>query len=274
MLWVPQKGVFRRESNMPTVGSTTFGNAVTTGAASTTKGTPVELIASTAFDTYMMEITAEGYAASGAASPGCLDILVGSATESVLISNLLFGGCGNTTLGGLGPKRWLFPVYIPAGTRIAAQAAGNRTSVAFDVAVHLFGGSGYPPFQVGSKVETYGITTVPNGTTVTVGASGAEGSWAQITSSTTRDHFCLVPSWQANDTTTTLASIQVDVGIGAATESLLGSFNYLSTAAEAMEGSFPLLPIFQNIPAGSRLVMRASSSGAADTSNGVIHGVS
>lgn len=275
MLWVPQKGALLRQSNLPTVGSATFGNAVTTGAASGTKGSVVELISSTNFDSYMVEIWAEGYAASAVASPGCLDILIGSATESILIADLLMGNCGGAITQMTGPKRWIFPLYIPAGSRIAAQAAGSRTSTNFDVGIQLYGGAGYPPFKVGTKVDTYGIGTVPNGTTVTVGGTGAEGSWTQITASTSRDHFCLVPSWQANDSSmTALGVIQVDVGIGSATESLLGSFNYFCQVTESMEGPIQSLPLFGDFPSGSRLVMRASSSVAADTSNGAIHGVS
>lgn len=274
-LWVPQKGRVLTESNLPAVGSATFGNAVTTGAASATKGTPVQLIASTSFDTWGVEIFAEGYAASSTASPGCLDILIGASTESILIADLLMGNCGGAATQQTGPKRWFFPLYIPAGSRIAAQAAGARVSTSFDVGIQLYGGTGYPPWQVGTKVTTYGIGTVPNGTTVTPGGSGAEGSWTQITASTTMDHFCLLPSWQTNDTAmTALGVINVDIGVGSATESQVGSYHYFCQATESMEGPMQALPAFCAVPSGTRLAMRASSSVAVDTSNGAIHGVS
>ncbi len=274
-LWVPNKGDLLTQSNLPTVGSASLGVAVQTGGSSSTKGTPVELIGSTSFDSFWVEIFAEGYAVSAGASQGCLDILVGASTEDILIADLLFGNCGGALTQQTGPKRWLFPLYIPAGTRIAAQAAGTRVSTNFDVGIKLYGGRGYPDCKIGSRVTTYGIGTVPAGTTVTPGGSGAEGSWTEIIASTTDDHFCLVPSFQFNDTTVTALGVyQVDLGCGSATEELLGSFTYFTQATESMDGPHEAFPVIQNIPASTRLVMRASSSVAVNTSNGAIHAVS
>src|SRR3990167_3452343 len=203
MLWVPQKGILRVQHNLGAVGADPFGTSVTTGASASIKGTPAEIFASTSFDAYWVTIIASAYGASGAASEGAMDILIGAATEEVLIPNLLFGYC--CTFGGPAPegwKQWMFPLYIPAGARIAVRAAGARTSTAFQVCMFLHGGSGSPPFRVGSKVTTYGMGTVPNGTSITPGTSGAEGAWAQIVASTTEDHFAFMPSFQiATDTT-------------------------------------------------------------------------
>src|SRR5689334_3769686 len=132
MLWVPQKGIWRMQTNVSNVGSASPGTDVTTHATVTsTKGTPAQLIASSSFDTYLLVIMATNYSNNATASAGCLDILVGSSTEEVLIANLLMGGCGDWAAQNVGPgKIWEFPVYIPAGTRIAAQAAGERLSTA------------------------------------------------------------------------------------------------------------------------------------------------
>lgn len=128
MLWFPTKGRLRSESNVGSVGDTTPGTTVTTGTTFSNKGTPAELIAATAFDSFFIVIVASGYAISGFGSRGCLDILIGAATEAVLIPNLLMGYCGDW-LGSGGvdsaPKCWAFPLYIPAGSRLATQAAGE-----------------------------------------------------------------------------------------------------------------------------------------------------
>jgi hypothetical protein len=266
------------EHNTGTVGAASPGTSVTTGAAAGTKGTAVQLIASTSFDAYWVTVLAHSYSNSATASQGCLDILTGAATEEVLIPNLLMGYCGwfapaSTTCG---PKRWDFPLYIPAGTRLAAQAAGARVSTAMRVAIFLYGGDGYPAFRIGSKVVTYGVT-VPNGTTVTPGATGAEGAWTQITASTTEDHFALVPSWQVSGATVVnLRTLAVDIGLGAATEEEIAQSYWFSTdALEAMNGPHNSMPCFQDIPSGTRLTIRASNSGANDaTYNAAIHGVS
>ena len=277
MLWTPQKGIVRVQHNTGTVGTLTPGTSVTTGAAASTKGTAVELIASTSFDAFWVTIMAAIYGAAGSASEGSMDILTGAATEDILIPNLLMGYCGGMDGAGKGPKRWDFPLYIPAGTRLAAQAAGALTSTAMQVWIFLYGGNGIPPFRVGTRVTTYGMGTVPNGTAITPGISGAEGSWTEIVASTTYDHFALVPSFQPSaDSTINIRAYALDLGVGAATEEeIMRSYWYSADNGERMEGPLNSMPCFQDIPAASRLVMRVSNSGANDGGyNGVIHGVS
>ena len=276
VLWVPaNKGIYRVQHNGGDVGSATPGTSVTTGGSSSTKGTPAELIASTSFDTYRIVIIASGYGTSAISSMGCLDILIGGATEEVLIPNLLMGFCGSFGTRDRGPKIWEFPLYIPAGSRLAAQAAGERVSTAFNVVVYLYGGNAIPPGPLGGKVTTYGITTIPEGTNIDPGANGAEGVWSQMTASTNQDHIALIPSFQSNlDITLQQVVFQVDVGVGSATEESLGSYWYTSDIVETLGGPYPYTPIYQNIPAGTRLVMRSSSSGVSGNFNGVIHAVS
>jgi hypothetical protein len=284
MLWVPKKGIIQMEHNLGAVGSTTVGASVTTGASSATKGTVVELIAATEFDAYWITVIASAYGLAATTAQGCLDILIGAATEEVLIPNLLMGFCGASgTVLGEGAKRWNFPLYIPAGTRIAAAAAGDRTSTAFRVGVILYGGDGYPPFRVGRKVTTYGITTVPAGTDVAAGYSGAEGAWVQIAASTSEDHFAFHPSFHPTDGDTTLTPVKnvaIDLGQGAATEELLlgveQSFMYRYGTGELCEGPWQSFPVFQDVPSGTRLVARISMSGVTDTGEPdvAIHAVS
>src|SRR6188508_826549 len=149
VLWTPQKGIWRVQHNTGTVGTTDPATLVTTGASSSVKGTAVELISSTSFDAYKVIIMASGYGTSAISTMGCLDILVGAAPEEVLIANLLMGFCGSYFIRDHGPKIWEFPLYIPAGSRIAAQAAGERVSTAFSVQIFLYGGYGVPSGPVG-----------------------------------------------------------------------------------------------------------------------------
>lgn len=280
MLNLYRKGITRHESNASIVGQTPmYGTSCSTHVTtSSTKGTAVQLIASTAFDAYLIKVTAGGHGAAGVASQGCLDILLGAATEHVLIPDLLMGYCGglDTTSADVGPKSWYFPLYIPANTRIAARVAGARGSAACYVTVDLYGGNGYPDYEPGSRVTTYGIGTVPDGTTITPGASGATGSWTQITASTSEDHKYLIPSFQVSgDTTTNRRHFTVEVGVGAATEELVTQpFRYQTGTNEFM-GCIAEMPLKVDVPSGSRLVMRASNGGTNDGPyNGAIHAVS
>lgn len=278
MLVIPQKGRILMEQNTGSVGTATPGTAATTdGASSATKGTPAEIFAATSFDAFWITIIASTYGTSATASKGAMDILIGAATEEVLIADLLMGQCSSLAVSSGGPRQWNFPLYIPAGSRIAVQAAGERLATAVRVWVYLYGGTASPNFRVGGKVTTYGMGTVPTGTAITPGASGAEGSWTEITASTSQDHFAIMPSFQlGTDTNTTAQPITVDVGFGAATEeSIMEGYWYKIDAAEQMGGPWPAFPCFQDIPSGSRLVMRASNTGANDTGyNGVLHCVS
>lgn len=274
MLWIPHKGGVLVQHNTGAVGDITPGTAITPGNGS--KGSATEIFASTSFDSYWMYIMVTRLGFTSAARRACLDILIGGATEEILIPDLLAGFAGQFgVIDFRGPKVWEFPLYVPAGSRIAARAQSTVTST-FEVAVYLYGGNGSPPFTPGGKVTTYGITA-PDGVAITPGASAAEGAWTEITASSAEDHFALVPSFQiGNDTTTNARVYSVDIGIGSATEEQVGEgYIYCTDDNETMDGPFPSMPVFQDIPSGTRLVMRASNNGSNDGAyNGALHGVS
>ena len=287
MLWIPQKGIIRMQHNLGSLGTQTVGTSVTTGAAAATKGAAVELIAATNFDAYWVTVIASNYGLAATTSQGCLDILIGAATEEVLIPNLLMGFCGGSAVLGEGFKQWSFPLFISAGSRLAARVAGDRVSTAMRVGIILRGGNGCPPFRVGTKVTTYGITTVPAGTDVAAGYSGVEGAWVQIVAATSEDHFAFFPSFHPTDGDTTLTptkTIFADIAIGAAgVEKQLGgttdsqcSFIFRYGTGELCDGPLQQFPIFEDVPSGTRLSARISMSGATDTGEPdmAIHAVS
>lgn len=278
MLWVPQKGILRVAHNTGSVGSLNIGTAVTTGAASNNKGSVATLISNLAFDAYWITVMAYDYALSATACEGMLDIMIGDVTSQnqVLIPNLLMGHCAGPNLAaipaGVG-KIWHFPLYIPAGAYIGAQAAGARTSTAFRVAVYLYGGHGYPPWRVGTRVVSYPTApSVPRGQAITIG-NGAEGGWTQVVASSSVAHFAFLPSYQPEtDTSVTQKAVTVDVGFGAAAaEELLSDYGewYVMGTGEGVS-NHPGYPIFADVPASTRLVVRASGSAAGDTAQGVM----
>lgn len=278
MLGTVQKGRTKIITNHGAVGTSSPGTAVTTAAASTDKGSVAELITSgnNTQDSWGITVVASNYAAAATASQGCMDILIGGATDDILIPNLLMGNCGGPGGAESLGKFWFFPLFIPSGVRIAAQAAGIRTSTAMRVTVFLHGGSP-PPFRIGRKVTTYGMGTVPNGTTLTVGASGAAQGITQIVASTTEDHFAFMPSFQVpTDTTVQQAEVLVGIGVGTSTEDIIGQWMYGKSVNETIQGPVPAFPAFCEVPSGTRLVMLASNSNTNDANgyNGVIHAVS
>src|SRR5262245_61767637 len=279
MLWTPQKGILRCEHNSPAFPSQNMpGTSITSGASASTKGAWTQLIAATAFDAYFIVIAFNGLGAANNAWRACVDIGIGAATEEVLIADLLGGlapSQGGTTVNGPA-KQWAFPLYIPAGSRLTGRYASDRTGFASFLAIWLYGGHGYPPFRVGTKVTTYGTGTVPAGTAITPGASGAEGAWAQLVASSSEDHFALFPSFQVNDGSMNNRAFGVDIGVGAATEEeVAGNYWFGTTSDEVTMGPFPAMPTWADVPAGSRLSMRAQCSGVLDAAyEASLHAVS
>jgi hypothetical protein len=270
MLWTPHKG------QMLVVETTSGGQTVTTGGTSDAKGSPAELVASSPWDSYWLTLMVFGYSATITAAEAMMDLLIGAATEQVLIANMVMGYAAGLS-GASGPRRFDFPLYIPAGSRLAVQAAGARVNTSFTVKCWLHGGRGYPPWPVATKVTTMGVGTVPNGASVTPGANNSWGNWAEIIASTPEAFLGVVPGFQVSgDTSVNNLWLPVQVGVGAATEVTVGGdFVWATSTSEGMGGPFGGMPILADIPAGSRLSMRAQCSGTPDGAyNGVLHGLS
>lgn len=260
-------GHVRVEHNVGAVGGAAFGTQVTTGAASGTKGTPAQIFAATAFDAFFVHILFHNHFVAATLTDCMADILIGAATEEVLIANLMAGYCAASG-AELGPKSFMFPLYIPAGSRIAVQAAGLLTANAtLRCSMFLYGGVPAPWLPCGSKVTTYGISSVPTGATaITPGASAAEGAYAQIVAATSEDHIALIPGFgPTGDTTLSSKTLMVDIGLGAATEEQVAeSFIFQTSINESCAGPLNPFPAFLDIPSGTRLAMRASNNGAND----------
>lgn len=264
MLWTPQVGEVQVVSNSGAVGSATPWTAVVSGATADTYGTVTELISAAANvrDNWGIQIVITGSGASATAAQASVDILIGGATDDVLISSLLCGYAYQTS-----HVSYLFPLHVPEGVRIAARASSVRLSASLRVACYLYGG-GVPPWKVGRKVVTYG-TKINNsrGQAVAPGASGAAMTSTQMTASTSQDHFAFMLGLQpATDTTITPNGyVNTQIGVGAATEDRIGpNYWWGKDTTEQWSGPWPSFPTFQKVPSGTRLALLASNSGAND----------
>lgn len=275
-LWTPKKGILRVQHNVTAVGASPFGTSVSTHATTpSSKGTPVQIFATTNFDAFWVTVVAIDVAQVASATQACCDLLLGASTEEVIIANMLTGYAGGAIVSQ-GPKRWDFPLYIPAGSRIAVQVAGVQTAEAHFIAVYLYGGEGYPPWRVAGKIVTLGMGTVPNGTSVTPGASGAAATFTQMVASSAEDYFGFFPSFQPTGDTslTPIGAINIGVAVGAAAaeEPIGDGFIYTKDTGEGFSGPFRTMPIFQDVPTGTRISMSAANSGANDGAyDGVLH---
>lgn len=277
MLWVPEKrGRTVIVTNAGIVGTATPGTALPENATTLLDGAVTEIISAAAnvYNSWGIEIFIWGTGASATASECAVDILIGGATDDVLIAALL---CGNQTIA-LGGCSYFFPIHIPAGVRIAAQLASVRTVITDPrIEIRLYSG-GTPPFRVGRKVTTYG-TQINNarGKAVVPTASGGAASVTEMTASTTEDHFYFLPGFQpATDITITPAGyLSIGIGVGAATEDRIGTWWYSKDTTESVSGPIPNRGVYYEVPAGSRLSLLASNSGTNDAAyDGLIYAVS
>lgn len=276
MLWTPSAGAVKVISNSQIIGSANPGGAVQSHVSvADSMGTVVELIsaANNVQDSWGIWVHMEGGGASATPSQRATWILIGGATDDILIPSLL---SGYSVIPGAGYS-YFFPIHIPGGVRIAAQCASVRLGISGRVLVYLFGGCP-PPFRVGRKVTAYG-TQINNsrGQAVVPAASGGAASVTQITAATAEDHFAFLPGFQPeNDSTLTPSTfINVGIGIGAATEERIGTWWFGKTTGEDAGGPVPMMPAFQDVPAGTRLTLLASNGGANDAGyGGMIYAVS
>lgn len=276
-LLVPQVSRQRIITNNNIIGTVTPGTACPSSATTLLDGAVTELISAAANTqtSWAISIFVTNTGAAATAAEAALDILIGGATDDVLISALL---CGYASAAGAGTIQYFFPIWIPEGVRIAGRFASVRTSISAQVVVMLHGGS--PPFtKVGRKVTTLGVqANNARGQLLTVAANGAAASATQISASTPEDYFCVQPGFQpeTDSTITPDKIVNIGVGVGAATEERMPmSWLWQTGGNESLVGPWPHWPMFQDVPAGSRLTILGSTSGAVDAAyGGLIYAVS
>jgi hypothetical protein len=260
--------------------STTADYITTVTASGTphTKGSWVELTASTSQDAYFIEVNLFNTFSATTNTGVLVDLGVGgSGSEVVLVENMLAGwhGTGAVTQ---------FPIYIPAGVRLAARCQAVIASDTVDVGVRL--SSSVRSFNrdqwQGGNVVTYGADAGNSrGTLVSAPASAhTKGSWTEIVASTTEPHSALAISVQGHsDTALSNATGLLDVGFGAggSEQIVIADIMVKTISSEAVwadDTIVGLLAIGRTIPVGARLAARLQwSSGSNDHISLCIHGI-
>lgn len=188
----------------------------------------------------------------------------GGTAYTTVIPYLLGGHAAPATVGGI---YYYFPLYIPAGSSIAARAIGT-VATTFNIAVTVYGKPRRPDAVLcGTKVFSFGqTTTTATGTTVTAGTT-ADGAWTQLGTATTRPLWW----WQAGltcvDTTMTANAHTIDISTGdAATKDIvLENGLVVFTAAEQISNFSAAIPAYDRTPTGVLVYGRVQCSGTADT---------
>jgi hypothetical protein len=250
---------FANATDLGTNTATSTGTTLTAHASVTySMGSWTQITSATPHDCAWMMVTLPQVFNTGVSI--AVDIGIGSSgNEIVVVPNLMCSASWPRCLD------YLFPLAIPAGTRIAARLSSNVLSDTTPIAVHIFDDTFGSP-GTGSAIDTYGFQSNLNiGTAVDPGGTAnTKGSYVTIASSITND---LTGIWMTFDTQASNGSAAgynawlVDVAVGAAASEQIFLPNISMTGQFATSNAWimnPMMPYYpMPIPAGTRISARS-----------------
>lgn len=207
-------GVITNLSAQPS--NTAWGTSITPGNNSFPAYT--EILSDTAYDTYYLEIFLSSFRSSGAARNALVTIGIdhsgGTTYTDQEILYLLASSAASAVYGGI---TYRFPLFIPAGSALAATASVNNATVGTGyVGVRLYGLPTAPEMiRYGTYIESWGETVASSaGTSVTPGTT-SEGAWVDLSGgNTTRPYWWWQCGWGSNDASLVNNIYVLDVGFG------------------------------------------------------------
>lgn len=248
-----------------------FGTSITPGNNSYGSYTEILSDASVTKDCYGILININSIGAATTAKDSLTTIGIdptGGTSYTDFIPHLL-SSCASTFAQGAGGHWYYFPLYIPAGTAIAAKGSVNNATVGTQrVAVWLYGAPLDPSSIIaGQGVEAIGaVTASSRGTTVTSGTT-SEGSWTSL-GATTKQCFAWQHGMGVNDSSMTSGGIYTtDIGVGDGTNINIIEQDkryFISSASEDLSGVLTPEAYFP-VASGQTIYGRMQCSGTADS---------
>lgn len=268
-MWLPRllsDGTSGTTSDRPDI-------TVTSGGTTHTVGAWAQVVASLSEDVgFVRAVPVTPVSNSAGDSSALLNIGTGAAgSETTIIDSIGFGFTGATSLNS--HPGWLFPVFIPRGTRVAIQSQGATLSLGTNWRFEFFAPvEGVKP---STKILAIGATLAASRGVVLTAPGGAntEAAWTQLVASTSEPYSALGVSIQGgSDTTQSAAKQLVDIGVGAAgSEAAIISnivVEMLSTESMYNKGSL-VHPV--SIPRGSRIAARYQTSATGGSLDVILH---
>ena len=231
-----------------------------------------EILSDTAYDTFGIMISLNGGLYSAEARDYLVNIGIDHNGDTdyndCTIPNLLATNCGNLLNTGVW---YYFPLYIPAGSALAASVScSHATDRNVYVGVTLFGRPTRPEMvRAGSYVDSFGaVTAASDGTTITSGTT-SEGNWTQMGSTTTKPYWWWQSGWGSNDSSLTAVLYAMDVAVGtAALREIIYQDQLKTNAGTAEQSAQSFLPNhchIAEVAAGVEVYARFQCSGTADS---------
>lgn len=246
-------------------------------------GTPVTLLSALAHDVHRLCIHVTTTGASTFDTATLLDILAdpaGGTSWASFIDDLTAGFlAADTTVNNAGLSAaafFDFPVFIPAGTSLGAQArTAYSVQRSLRVSVWAFGEPSRPEmWWCGQGVETLGANPGSSkGTNVTPGNTGSWGSWVSIGSPIARRYGAIQLGLGGTDSGASGQSYHFEIGFDSAAIPGLPLQCVQMGAAEQFAYYRPGGPIFCDVPAGKQMQVRGKASGTAEVWDTILYGV-
>lgn len=245
-------------------GGNTTGVRVTAAGTSNTKGTYAVLFASTPYDSYGMVFQVSQSFAAASARHMLLDIAVGAAaSEQVVVPDIPVGSANQISNGS--PQYYL-PIFIPKGSRVTARVQAAVLTQAVTVNAMLLGGASLPNIFTFQESVSIGTTVADSkATPLLVGSSGTFSAWTSIGATLAHDLRAYVVCIQGDTGDTAWAdnTVHLEVGYGSVAISTMHSFAISS--AEGVLATWPVMPVWCRVPAGTQMQIRATSGTTGDT---------
>lgn len=274
MLWTP-KNAFTQYQNNANLPITSAGTVVVPGA-NDAKGSWVDLLAGTVTsDSYGIFIHLQGNSSSAAARPTLLDIgqdPAGGTAYTVLIPNLNASSVAAFSATGFFIRgfKYFFPLFIKAGTRLAARAqVGNASAGDLNCIIRLYQRPTEPHLcAFGTYVDAIGIDLANSrGTAITPAVQPTEGTWTAI-GTLPRDAWWFQQSFSIDNAVMTSQDYYADLGIGDGTSMrvLIENQVFQAESAETMTCTLASGPeCVCPSPSGTSVRMRVCGNGTADS---------
>ncbi|MCG3204081.1 MAG: hypothetical protein KCHDKBKB_00784 [Elusimicrobia bacterium] len=275
MLYTPNEAThFWTLDNFGANPSATPGTSVTPGI-SNAEGSWTEIISDTNLtqDTYgfFLWIHSNAVATPTTGKNFLLDIgtdPAGGTSYSAIISNIVCGSAGPITAAG--GHQFFFPIFIKAGTAIAARIQGSHgTATASRVGIKLYGQASRPEmFPTGSFSETIGTITNSNGVSFTPG-NAANGSWTSL-GTTTNPLWWWNIAYQVDNGTITAEYTYIELAYGdGSNKHIIMERMHQGTTSEQtgsiLNGNTNFFECYAPVPAGSTMYIRGRCLNAPDT---------
>jgi hypothetical protein len=259
----PPRGMGSANQFSATPGSaTTRGITVAANASANTKGSWVEMIASTTYSVIGIGVSISNLSLATAVRRSFFDIGVGAAAaEQVLIANHCMLGTANLT-NQASPQEVYYPVRVPSGTRISARHQCSTGSQSSQVQLTVYYGNWHEHRTFAGAEMANADTSTTSLTAITAGNTGAESAWTSAGSTTTRAYYGgLLCVTMNTSTALTALTYHGEWGFNSTT---MGEMWFQASASELVGGNTPTPFQYVPIASGTQLQARAECSGTGE----------